>query len=155
MQFFLSCLGCNAEPRRRATECRLCHQHTSTLNNEYSPRIIIDTAEPTGNAYPAINLLLTVVCQDRWYLSSWIFCVGNSFLLLNQNHKPLLIIWKHADGLTCFSLFLEQQQTMHNQCNWFIWQHFCVEKVIFFHSTFRSCSMLITKQSCEEGSKND
>lgn len=34
------------------------------------------------------------------------FYVGTSFLLLSQNHKPLLTSWKHVDGLPSFCLFL-------------------------------------------------
>ena len=34
------------------------------------------------------------------------FCVGNSFLFQNGDHKPLLTSGKHADSLWCFYLFL-------------------------------------------------
>lgn len=50
MQFFESWLGCNVEGLGgKHQSAGLCHQHTSTLNNENSLLIIIDTAEPTGN----------------------------------------------------------------------------------------------------------
>lgn len=106
MQFFLSRLGCDVEGHGGKPQSVDCHQHASTLKNAYSPLIITDTAEPTGNTWPAIHLLLTAVWQDRWCLSSWIFVKGIHFYFRIKITNLCWPVGHMLIGLSRFDLFL-------------------------------------------------